>query len=229
MDNGQWVEVTGVPIKSFWAFNLDGQFRDDLVVTLKDKVGLYIKPKNINWLKIHDQTPLNVWCADTDGDGQDDIAANFGPGVGTYVRLASGKWTNIWSGSPTHIEPADVNGNGKDDLVFYIDNHQTYIGSDDGQWTLLYKGLTHILAGGDIDVNGEDDIVFSLGIGYKTSTWAWMNISQWAEIATGDALGNLNGLPGLGSCGDGVNINCGWLPNLEFVRNTYTFANFNRR
>lgn len=230
MDNGKWVKLNKVPVTSFSVFNLDGKYKDDLVVKLKNKTGLYIKRKNKNWVKIHSRTPVDFWRADTDGDGKDNIVANFGSGLGTYVWKVNGKWVKIWAGSPMHIEPADVNGNGKDDLVFYINNNQTSIRLDNGKWTLLHKGLTRVLAAGDIDGNGKDDLVFSLGIGYKTSTWAWMNNSKWAEIATGEALGNLNGYPTAGSCGPGATYSvCGWQPLSGFVRNTYTFANLDGR
>lgn len=229
MDNGKWVKLTNVPVESFSVFNLDGKYRDDLVTILRNKVGLYIKRKNQSWLKIHSRTPLNFWRADIDGDGKDNIVANFGSGLGTYVWKLNGKWVKIWAGSPTHIEAADVNGNGKDDLVFYINNYQTSIRLDNSKWTLLHKGLTRVLAAGDIDGNGKDDLVFSFGIAYKTSTWAWMNNSQWAEVTDGEALGNLKGHPTSGSCGGAGGNSCGWQPDSEFVRNTYTFANLDGR
>lgn len=229
MDNGKWVKLTNVPVESFSVFNLDGKYRDDLVTILSNKAGLYIKRKNQSWLKIHSRTPLNFWRADIDGDGKDNIVANFGLGLGTYVWKVNGKWVKIWAGSPTHIEPADVNGNGKDDLVFYINNNQTSIRLDNGKWTLLHKGLTRVLAAGDIDGNGKDDLVFSFGIAYKTSTWAWMNNSQWAEVTDGEALGNLKGHPTSGACGGAGGNSCGWQPDSGFVRNTYTFANLDGR
>lgn len=240
MDNGKVVKINPTTPKFTDVFNLDGKYRDDLVAVFRNKAGLFIRRNKQAWVRVHAKSPVNYWRADIDGDGRDNIIADFGSVVGTYARSANGKWTKIWAGSPTSIEPADLNGNGRDDLVFYINNNKTSVRMDNGKWYPLLDGLTRVLAAGDIDGNGKDDLVFSLsGRGSKgTSTWAWMNNSKWAEIANGEALGNLAGVPGPGSCGLGLGglygygvgqVNCGWIPNSSFVGSTYTFANLDGR
>lgn len=229
MDNGKWVKITSLPTGSYWAFNLDGKYRDDLVVKLKNKVGLYTKRKNQGFVKIHAQTPLNVWLADTDGDGRDNIVASFGSKFGTLVRQINGKWVKVWAGSPTHVEPADVNGNGRDDLVFYSNLNRINIRLDNGKWLNLWNGMTRILAAGDIDGNGKDDLVVSslnTSGNNATSTWVWMNNTKWAELATGEALSIFGAK--IITCDQFSGI-CAWVAAPGFSRNTYAFANLDGR
>ena len=231
MDNGSWATLVTENTSSFWAINSDGKFRDDLVFTIKNKPGLYIKRKGQAIVKINTRTPRETWRADIDGDGKDNIVANFGAGVGTYVLLANGRWSLISTASPTHVEVADLDGNGRDDLVFYTDGNKVVERMDNGKWYTLWYGLTRVLAAGDIDRNGKDDIVLGRlnafnrpGIN-STSTFVLMNNSKWAEMSTAEPM-SVAGYIRTPVCADPV---CVYIPAQGFKRYTHTFANLDGR
>jgi hypothetical protein len=242
MDNGRWIQLLPKTPKSLDIANLDGNRKADLVFVFQNRSGLYAKFDKGRLVRLHNRTPVDYIRADIDGNNRDDIVVNFGPGIGVFVRKNTGKWAKLSPVSPTSIVPADLDGNGRDDLIFYYGTNSSYITGknapirvrmDNGKWvTLLKSYATRILEVLDIDKNGQDDMVISSLNSSSlsaTSTWVWMNNQKWAELATAEALGVLNGTP-IPCIGGTLPLqtffnNCGWLPFAGFTRQTYTSAN----
>lgn len=242
MDNGRWVQLLPKIPQTLGSANLDGNRKADLLLIFQNRSGLYAKFDNRRLVRLHNSTPVNYTTADIDGNNRDDIVVNFGSGVGVFVRKNTGKWAKLSPVSPTSIVPADLDGNGRDDLIFYYGTNASYITGknapikvrmDNGKWVTLLKSYpTRILEVGDVDKNGQDDIFISTLNGASlsaSSTWVWMNNQKWAELATAEALGVLEGTP-IPCIGGALPLQtffnyCGWLPFAGFTRQTYTSAN----
>ena len=125
----------------------DNNGRDDLVVDIGPKSGIWVLNNNSNWTPLHGQSASGMTAVDIDHNGQDDLVIDFGPSHGIWIWLNNTAWKQLHGVSARQIVAADLDGNRMADLVVDFGSSGIWCYMNGSDWYPLGAGGVRMLAG----------------------------------------------------------------------------------
>jgi len=173
--SGGWLQVNTVDPDKMVAADIDGDGKDELVVSFVG-YGLYTyKPEGKIWQQINTVIPDKMLAVDLDGDRKEELVISFA-GYGLYTYEPEGQ---IWQPINTVI-PDEMIRQGNGIAVDFGAAYGLWVWSREGGWQRRDPADPGQMTVLDIDHDGVEELVVSFGV-YglywfdETNDWQFLN------------------------------------------------------
>jgi len=173
--SGGWVLLNAEDPDKIVSADIDGDGKDELVVSFVGW-GLYLyEPEDQTWDSINTVLPEKIVAVDIDGDAKDELVISF-PGYGLYIYEPEGR---VWDPINTEI-PEGMIRLGSGIAVDFGTTYGLWVWSQEDGWQLRNDADPGKMAAVDIDKDGMEELVAAFsgyGLYYydETDGWQFLN------------------------------------------------------